>query len=140
MGVDGKGRGVKGVGKDCIGGLATDPRELRQFLSAGGDLPTVLLDNGGGGGNQVLALVAEESKLVDVFLQLLAVRPGQRLRRWILDKQVSGDFIDPFIGALGRKDCGHQELVGVAEIQGAGGLRVELRQPVHDGLVPCLFP
>jgi len=66
---------------------------------------------------------------MDVPLELFLSDGDEIIGPPVLAKQVRGDDVHTFIGALGRQDRGDQKLERVAVVKGAMSIRVGFLQP-----------
>ena len=98
-------------------GLATNTSQLDQLVQILWYFSVVLLYQSLTTGFYVFRLGPEKASALD---QLLKTADGgfcQLFRSWIAFEKLSGDDIDSLISALGREDCGHEELYRSFEVQ-----------------------
>ena len=122
------------VAEDQIGGLAPDAGQRRQLLHRAGHLPAVLFQQHLRAGDDVARLGAIKAAGVDVFLHPFHVSLRKGLQRREARKERGRDLVDALIGALGGEPHGKQQLIILAVVQRAAGLRV-FRQQQPDDLV-----
>ena len=77
-------------------------------------------------------LLPIETGRVDDLLNLFRIRFGKVLGTRPTGEQHRSDLVYVFVGGLGRKDRGYEELPRVHIVEGGGDIRVKLPQPIED--------
>ncbi|MNQ79423.1 hypothetical protein D3C85_943680 [compost metagenome] len=120
------------------GGLAPHAGQGLQVGAVQRHLAAVLLDQHPGGGDDVPRLGAIEADGGNQRDQPLLAQ-GQHLLRRVGDgEQGLGRLVDPHVGRLGRQGDGHDQGVGIDEIQLGLGIGHDPRQAHEDFLDPIL--
>ncbi len=132
MPIDGKPRHAERVAEDDVGGLASDARQFDQRVHRARHLAAMGLDDLGRHTQERTRLGAEEPGRLNLRLELVGRRPGERAGVRVAAEERRRDLIDALVGALRRQDRRDQELVGVREMQLGVGVRV-LRARVASG-------
>ena len=117
---------IESVTENHIRGLSTHSGQLVKLFHRLGHLTAVVLDQSSGTTANRLGLGAEEAGRADQALEFRGGDFRKVLGRPAAGKEGGGDFVDPFVGALGGKDRGHQELKRVGVVQLAMSVRVGL--------------
>ena len=86
--------------------------------------------------DQRLRLVIEKTRRADVVSQNLLSRGGEIVRRRIFPEQFRRNFVYTLIGALRRKNSGHQQFPRAAVMQRARCLRVHPVKSFQNHLDP----
>ena len=121
------------VGMGCVS-RARIEEAVRDAQLLGTTPERVLVQQGAGGGDDRLRLVAVEPAGLDVARYLRRLRTRKVRRRGKPRKEGRCDQIHPAVGALGREDHRHQQLqIGpVIELDPDG--RIGVIEPVDDRL------
>jgi len=114
MGVDDNARRAEGSAEHHIGSLAPDPGKLDQFLQLSGHTPAVMFDEGLAAGLDISGLVPIKAGWPDQPLDFSDRCGYEILRPAHALEQHRGDAINLLVGALGRKNGGHQQLERIA--------------------------
>lgn len=117
---------IESVTENHIRGLSAHPGQFVQVLHGPRNLTAVVFHQSSGTTTDGLGFGAEEAGRADQALEFRGWDFRKVLGRPAADKEGGGDFVDPFVGALGGKDRGHQELKRVGVVQLAVGGRVGL--------------
>ena len=117
--------------QDDVRCFASHPRQCDQFVEFLRDFAVVLVDQGLGGGVNVLRFVAEETGRLDDLLELGDLGFGHCFGVGVLGEEILGDDVDPHVGALGREDRGDQKLIRRIEVERALGVGIVLLQLPH---------
>ncbi len=144
MGVDRKAWEPEGDAPDHVRRLPPDTREGHQVRKLSRHLRVEAVDEPLGHADEVAGLGPEEARRPDQLFELRAVGGRQRGRIGIAREEGRRREVDPFVGALGGKDGGRQELERVPVSQcaellcGTGVLRAETcqRLPCATGRSP----
>ena len=118
---------VEGVAENNVGSLATDPGQIVQLLHGRWDFPIVFFGDGSHRSLNALGLVAIKTGRFDRVFELRRPRAGVVFRGPVFFEQRWRDHVHPFIGALGRQDCRHEQLQGTAKIQFAMHTGIDFR-------------
>lgn len=97
------------IAQNDVGGLASDAIQLRQFLHRLRNLPAMVFDEFAAARPDVLRLVPKKSRRPDGLLKFRERRIRIIRRRAIFFEQLFCDNVDAFVGALRRKDGGHEQ-------------------------------
>ena len=126
----------EGIPQHHVGGLASDTIEREQGLHRRRHLSPVLFYQHTAAGLDVAGFVAEKADASDVEGQGLEIGLGVVLGGPVFLKQGLGDDVHLFVGALGRKDGGHQQLQRIGELEFTVGLRIGRSKALHQGTDP----
>ena len=108
-------RQVEGVAENHVGGFASDAGEFVEMFHCFGHLSAVVSDQAGGTAADRFGLGSKKAGGADEPFQLTGRNFGKVSSGAAAGKKGRSDLVDPFVGALGRKDGGDKKLerVGV---------------------------
>ncbi len=124
-------RDAERVAKDDVGGLAAHAGQLHQFVHRPRHFAAMRVDDLGRHPEQRARLGAEETCRLDLRLEFVGGRPGERRGVGVALEQGRRDLVHPLVSALRREDGRDQQLIRVLEVQlgvGIGMLRREGRK------------
>ena len=126
-----------GRAQDDVGRLPPHARQLHETVHILRHFAVVLLQQGLAAFADALRFVAKEAGALNVPLQFRLAGLGVIGRGSVLAKERLRDLIDANVGALGRKNRGHQQFQRRAEVERAAGVGIRGGQPLGDlGGVP----
>jgi hypothetical protein len=125
------GHAVK-YGKQDVGGFSSHAGQGLEFGAGGGQLPPVFFDDDFRHTRQVFGFVVGVGHAFDdlVNFRRRGPREGVEIRKAF--KKGGGYPIDPFVGALGGKNDGYRQLIGVAVVQLGLGMGKNAAEPFDD--------
>jgi hypothetical protein len=132
MSIDRQARHAEGMPEHDVRRLAADTRQLRQRIHVGGDVAPMPFDDGRRHTVERLRLRAEESRRLDLRLELVGRRRGERLCVRVALEQRRRDLVHTLVGALRREDRRHQQFVRRGEMQLGVRVRMLLLELPHD--------
>jgi hypothetical protein len=138
VGIHRKGRNPKSVGKRNIRGLSPNAGKLGQRLQAARNFPAMLLPDDFAGCDNVTRLVPEPAAL-NHGLQLFHRRFGHRRGIRIPGKNGRSHPVHLTVRALSGKDCRHQRLIRIGEMQLRPCFRIGLLQALQNSLLSLFF-
>ena len=112
------------VPEDDVGRFASDAWQFGERLEGAGHLAGVEFQKSHCALFEVACLRPEKPGRLYQRLEFLLGDGGVVLSIAAADKEAAGDLVDTHVGALGRKDGGHQQFERVGEIQFAVGVRI----------------
>ena len=121
-----------------VGRLAAHARQALHLLQIARNLAAELRTEHAGHAREVAGLVVGIGDALDVGVNILGRSRGHIEGRGKRLEQRGSGHVDPFVGALRRKDHRHQQLVGVGVVQFTLGHGHMLREPC-DYAVVTLF-
>ena len=124
--------GVEGVAEDDICGFAAYAGEFGEGIEGAWDLAGVVVEEGDCGQFEVACLGPEKPGGLHQRLEFVLGDGGVVLRGAAAEKEAACDLVDTHVGALGRKDGGHEQLERVGEIQLAVGVGVGAGEKVEQ--------
>ncbi len=132
MGVDRQSRQPKRHAAHDVARLAAHAGQCHQVIEGSGNLTIESFDQHARHPDQALGLVLVEAGRTDDLLDCAGVSGGQCCRGRIRRKQLGGHHIDTGIGGLSRHDRRYQQLEGIAVVQLADRLWIDLCQSPSD--------
>jgi len=130
---------VEGISEDDVGGFSTDAAEGGELLHGVRNLAVVFLDDVGGGAADGGGFGAEEAGGLDDFFDVGLGGFGERFGSGIFFEEDGGDDVNADVSALGGEDGGDEEFIGVAVVESAFGVRIELLEFGEDLGGACFF-
>lgn len=109
MRVHDDGRLIECIPKHDVGGFPPDPRQRDQVVHGAGDLSVKSFRQGLAAGDNVLSLALEEAGRANELFDVREAGLRQIRGGSIAFEQRRCDFVDSFIGALGRQDGCHEQ-------------------------------
>lgn len=109
MGVDNDAGLAEGIPENDIRRFPADTRQGDQLFHRLGDLFTEAFSYGFAAGDEMFRFVLKETGGTNDLFDLRKMSCSQCCRLPIPPKERWRDLVDALVGALGRKNCGHQQ-------------------------------
>ncbi len=104
-------------GSNYIGCFSAHPRKLHQFINGHGYAPFKITDHLLSHTDQVFCFIIRVGYAFDERKEIIKAGYTERLHIRVFFKNGRSGHIHPLVGALSRKDNGHQKLVGAVKGQ-----------------------
>src|SRR5437016_2730976 len=124
VGVHGDARGRKSIAENDIGSLPADAWQVYQLLQVRWHLAAMFLSNQSATSDDVLGLVAKETRRLDGLFQLGWPSVGKRCGVGVAFEKGGRHDIHANVGALRRQYGGDKQLQGVLEVKRTMSVRI----------------
>ena len=115
-----------------VRGLAADTRQCLQFFACMGNLALMVPNQRFGEGDDVLRLGVEQADGFDRIAKPFLAECDHLLRRFHMLEQRPRRDVDAGVGSLRRQHYGHEQGVGIFELEFCRGGGVFLREPAEE--------
>lgn len=130
---------AEGIAEDDVGGFASHAAEGGEFFHGIGNAAAVPFDDRLATGFDAFGFVPKKAGGLDGFLEFGRGGAGVVCGGGVFGEERRGDLIDAFVGALGGKNGGDEELERIGMVQFTMGVRVGCAEFADDPQGAILF-